>query len=234
MAFEDAAHFPPRATVARMARYTRSDWLIPAGLIALAFIPVVAGIARLVQLAGGAEVTPDNIRFFASPTPVVLHILSVTTYCVLGAFQFSPGIRRNHPRRHRLAGRLLVPTGLVAALSGIWMASAYAIVPADTLLLHVFRVLAGSGMALSLVLGFAAIRGGDVETHQGWMRRAYALGQGAGTQAITQLPIILLFGPLRGIALALAMGAAWLINLAVAEWLIRRRRLAMRLSPVAA
>jgi len=207
-----------------MARYTKSDWLIPAGLIALAFIPVVAGVVRLVALASGAEITPENLRFFASPVPVVLHIIAVTVYCVLGAFQFSPGLRRNHLRWHRFSGRLLVPTGLVAASSGIWMATAYAIVPADTALLHVFRLLAGSGMALSLVLGYAAIRGGDVETHQGWMRRAYALGQGAGTQAITQLPIILLFGPLKGTTLALAMGGAWLINLAVAEWLIWRRR----------
>lgn len=195
---------------------------------------MVAGLARLAALAVGAEITPDNARFVTSPTPVVLHIIAVTVYCVLGAFQFSPGIRRNHPRWHRLAGRVLVPTGLVAAFSGIWMATAYAIVPADTALLHVFRLLAGAGMALSLVLGYAAIRGGDVETHQGWMRRAYALGQGAGTQAITQLPIILLFGPLKGTTLALAMGGAWLINLGVAEWLIYRRRQKVQLVPAAA
>lgn len=217
-----------------MARYTKSDWLIPAGLIALAFIPVVAGVVRLTMLASSPEITPDNLRFVTSPTPVVLHIIAVTIYCVLGAFQFSPGIRRNHIRWHRLSGRLLVPMGLVAAFSGIWMATAYAIVPADTALLHVFRLLAGAGMALSLVLGYAAVRGGDVETHQGWMRRAYALGQGAGTQAITQLPIILLFGPLKGTTLALAMGGAWLINLGVAEWLIYRRRQKMQLVPAAA
>lgn len=217
-----------------MTPYTKSDWLIPAGLIALAFIPVVAGIARLVMLAGGASVTPENARFIAAPIPVVLHIFSVTVYCVVGAFQFSPGIRRNHPHWHRASGRVLVPVGLAAALSGIWMAIAYAIVPADTTLLHTFRLLAGTGMAVSLVLGYAAIRRRDVETHQGWMRRAYALGQGAGTQAITQLPIILLFGPLEGTSLALAMGGAWLLNLAVAEWLIFRRRQKMQLAAVAA
>ncbi len=102
---------------------------------------------------------------------------------------------------------MLVAVGLVAALSGVWMASFYAIVPADHLLLHLFRLLAGGGMAVSLVLGYAAIRQGDVEIHQRWMRRAYAIGQGAGTQAITQMPLILLFGPLRAMPLALAMGA---------------------------
>ncbi len=207
-----------------MAVSSKSDWLIPAGLIALAFIPVVAGTARLVMLAGGAAVTPENARFIAAPIPVVLHIISVTIYCVVGAFQFAPAIRRRHPRWHRIAGRVLVPTGLLAAFSGLWMAMTYAIVPPDNALLHAFRLFAGSGMAVSLVLGFVAIRRRDVERHQGWMRRAYAIGQGAGTQAITQLPVILLFGPLDDMTKALAMGGAWVLNLAVAEWLIRRRR----------
>jgi hypothetical protein len=217
-----------------MAVTTKSDWLIPAGLIALAFIPVVAGVARLAMFASGAPVTPENARFFASPIPVVLHIIAVTIYCVLGAFQFSPGIRRNRPRWHRFAGRVLVPTGLVAALSGIWMAMTYAIVPADNALLHNFRLLAGSGMAVSLVLGYIAIRQWKVEVHQGWMRRAYALGQGAGTQAITQILPVVLFGALDDMTKALAMGAAWVINLAVAEWLIRRRRQKMQLVPATA
>jgi hypothetical protein len=89
---------------------------------------------------------------------------------------------------------VLVSFGLVAALSGIWMAAAYVIVPTDTVLLHIFRVLAGGGMAISLVLGFAAIRERDVETHQAWMRRAYAIGLGAGTQAFTLMVPIVIFG----------------------------------------
>ncbi|HEV7718014.1 MAG TPA: hypothetical protein VGO70_03455 [Arsenicitalea sp.] len=56
----------------------QADWLIPTALIALVFIPVAAGMFRLTTLAGGAPVTPDNVRFFASPIPVVLHIVSVT------------------------------------------------------------------------------------------------------------------------------------------------------------
>ena len=218
-----------------MAVSSKSDWLIPAGLIALAFIPVAAGTARLVMLAGGAAVTPENARFITAPIPAVLHIISVSIYCVVGAFQFAPGMRRRHPRWHRIAGRVLVPTGLLAALSGLWMAMTYAIVPPDNALLHAFRLLAGSGMAVSLIIGFVTIRRRDVERHQGWMRRAYAIGQGAGTQAITQLPLILLFGALDDMTRALMMGAAWVLNLCVAEWLIgRRRRQKMVPVPVAA
>ena len=154
-----------RRVAVPMARYSRSDWLISAGLIGLAFIPVVAGIVRLWMLSRGVPITPENARFVTNPIPVVLHIVSVTIYCIVGAFQFSPTLRRNRPRWHRLAGRVLVPTGLLAAGSGIWMAMVYAIVPADNALLHTFRLLAGSGMAVSLVLGYVAIRQWKVEIH---------------------------------------------------------------------
>lgn len=207
-----------------MAVSTKRDWPIVSGLIALSLIPVAAGMVRLGMLAGHPAVTPDNARFVTMPLPVILHIVGATIYCVLGAFQFAPRLRARFPRWHRMAGRVLVVAGLTAALSGMWMAQFYAIVPADNWLLHIFRLAAGSGMAASLVLGFLAIRRGDVSTHQDWMRRAYALGLGAGTQAVTQLPPLLLFGPPDAMTLALLMGMAWGINLGVAEWLIRRRR----------
>ena len=38
----------------------RSDWLIPAMLIVLSIVPAIFGTARLVELAGGAEITPAN------------------------------------------------------------------------------------------------------------------------------------------------------------------------------
>ena len=201
----------------------QADWLIPTGLIALAFIPVLAGVVRLTALASGGSLTPENARFFDAPIPVMLHILSVTIFSLLGAFQFAPGFRRRRPDWHRAAGRILVVAGVVAALSGLWMAVFYAIVPADSALLHGFRLFFGSAMALSIVLGYRAIRRRDITGHQNWMRRAYAIALGAGTQALTQLPLLLLFGPPKELTLALMMGAAWAANLAIAEWLIRRK-----------
>ncbi len=209
-----------------MAASNRADWLIPSGLIALAFIPVVAGAVRLTLLAGGGPLTPDNARFFAAPIPVVLHIASVTLYSLLGAFQFAPGFRRRRPEWHRAAGRVLVVAGLAAALTGLWMAVFYATVPADSPLLHAFRLFFGSAMAVLIVLGTLAIRRRDVAQHQDWMRRAYAIGLGAGTQALTQLPLLLFFGAPNELTLALMMGAAWVVNIAVAEWLIRMERVA--------
>lgn len=212
----------PFATAIPAATSRTADCLIPIALIALAFIPIVAGSVRLTTLVAGTAITPDNVRLIASPIPVVFHIISVTIYCLLGSFQFSPGFRRRRPNWHRGAGKILVGMGLVAALSGLWMALFYAIIPADSALLHAFRLVFGSAMAASIVMGFVAVRRGRISEHQAWMRRAYAIGQGVGTQALTQIPLVLTFGKLDAQTLALAMGGAWILNLAVAEWLIRK------------
>ena len=193
------------------------------GLLLLIAIPVAAGVFRLTQLAGGAEITPENARFFASPVPVVLHIVSVILYSVLGPFQFVPGLRQRRPGWHRAAGRLLVVSGLVAALTALWMTLFYPH-PDDTGdLLTGIRLVVGSAMFASTVLGFSAIRRRDIAGHRAWMIRGYAIGMGAGTQALTQLPWIVIVGPLDKLSKALLMAAAWAINIAVAEWIIRRR-----------
>ncbi|MCO6000024.1 DUF2306 domain-containing protein [Actinoallomurus rhizosphaericola] len=201
----------------------RGDRLIPAGLLALSAVPVAAGMARVTELAGGAQITPENARFFASPVPVVVHIVSVTLFSVLGAFQFAPGLRRRRLAWHRAAGRVLVPAGVAAALSGLWMTVFYPW-PADTgAVLTGVRLVFGSAMVASMVLGFAAIRRRRVAAHRAWMIRGYAIGLGAGTQVLTQLPWMLMVGPLGKPSKAVLMTAGWLINLAVAEWIIRRR-----------
>lgn len=207
-----------------MASSAKSDWLIPAALIALSFIPIAAGLFRMVQLAGGAQITSDNARFFAAPLPVVLHIISSVIYCALGAFQFAPSLRRRKPNWHRVAGWTLVPCGLIVALSGLWMTQFYPSMNFDGPLVHAMRLLVGSAMALFICLGFAAARRRDIPRHRAWMMRGYALGLGAGTQVLTHLPWFV-FPNIHGeLARTLFMGAGWAINLAVAEWFISLQR----------
>jgi uncharacterized membrane protein len=209
----------------RATSSTRADWLVPAALITLSAVPFLAGAIRLVGLASGAEITPENARFFAVPLPVVIHIISALLFCILGAFQFAPGFRRRRPGWHRVAGRLLVPCGLAAGLSGLWMTQFYPLYPhLQRELLYGFRMLFGSAMVLSIALGLAAILRRDIARHRAWMIRGYAIGQGAGTQALVGLPWLLIFGQPSELNSALMMGACWLVNLAVAEWIIRRNR----------
>ncbi|WP_394253440.1 DUF2306 domain-containing protein [Arthrobacter pityocampae] len=202
---------------------SRPAWLIPGGLILLGLIPVLAGAVRVTELAGGPEITEQNARFVEFPIPVVLHIFGATLYTLLGAFQFVPSLRQGRRTWHRKAGRILFPAGLVAALTGLWMACFSALPPSDGPLLLAFRLLFGTGMALSLLLGVRAVIRGDIRAHGAWMTRAYAIGLGAGTQALILILPELLGSP-PGVTLrALLMGAGWLVNLLVAEIVIRRR-----------
>ena len=102
------------------AQADSATWLI-AALLVLSAIPLAAGAFRLTELAGGAEITPANARFFAAPLPIVLHIVSASVYAIGSAFQFASGFRRRRLGWHRAAGRLLVLYGLLVGLSGLWM-----------------------------------------------------------------------------------------------------------------
>ncbi len=93
----------------------------------------------------------------------------------------------------------------------------------DGQLLYVFRLVFGFGMMLSIILGLAAILRRDSARHQAWMMRGYAIAVGAGTQAFTIMPWVLIAGEPDGIACALLMAAGWFINLEVAEWFIQGR-----------
>ena len=216
----------PKASVPltkRTTPSTKADWLVPSALIALSAVPFLGGAIRLVGLASGAEITPENARFVAAPLPVVIHILTALLFCILGAFQFAPGFRRRRPGWHRRAGRLLVLCGLAAGLSGLWMTQFYPLDPhVQGDLLYGFRILFGSAMVLSIVMGLSAILRRNIARHRAWMIRGYAIGQGAGTQALTALLWLLFFGTPSELTRDLLMGASWVINIAVAESIIRR------------
>lgn len=200
------------------------EWSIPLGLILLSLVPALAGTARLAELASGAAVTPANARFFAVPLPVVVHIVGSIVYALVGAFQFVPHFRLRYPRWHRTAGWLITPFGLVVALSGLWMAHFYPWPEGDGVLLYWLRLAFGTMMALSLLLGILSMRQRKYARHGAWMIRAYAVGLGAGTQVFTHMAWALMTGrPPDEFSRAMLMGAGWVINLVVAEWVIRQR-----------
>ena len=205
---------------------TRRDWLIPVGLILLSIVPAIGGASRVAQLAGGAEITPENARFFAAPIPVLVHIGTALLYSFLGALQFSPGFRRRNRQWHRRAGWILIPAGVVVAMSGLWMTAFYHPWPAmDGVVVYMERLVFGSAMLLSLGFAIDAIRRRNFAKHGDWMTRAYAIGLGAGTQVLTHLPWFILVGGMPSqTPRAVMMGAGWVINVIVAEWIIAGRK----------
>lgn len=199
---------------------TRS-WPVPVALAVLSAIPLSAGALRLVQLSGGPTVMPADHRFSGFPVALVVHIVGAATFALVGALQFVPRLRRRS--WHRRSGRVLAVAGLLVAGSALWLTLFYEAQPGTGGLLYGFRLVFASAMAACLVLGFAAIRRRDIDAHRGWMTRAYALGLGAGTQVFTEGFTEAVFGT-GEVSGDLAKGAAWVINLAVAEWVIRRAR----------
>jgi len=80
-------------------------------------------------------------------------------------------------------------------------------------------------MLASIVLAVLAIRRRDFISHGAWMTRGYAIALGAGTQVFTMLPWVVIFGPIGAadeLPRTVLMTAGWAINLAVAEYVIRR------------
>jgi uncharacterized membrane protein len=194
---------------------------VPFSLVALVLVPAIAGSLRLVELSGGPLLLPASPRMTASPVPVVVHVISAVTYATVGAFQFSSRFRCRRPGWHRMAGQVLVVLGLAVAFSALWMTLFYPRQPGTGELAYFFRLAFGSSMAASITLGFAAIRRRGIAGHRAWMTRAYALALGAGTRVFTEGIGGAVFGA-GELTTDLSLSAGWVINLAVAEYVIRR------------
>ena len=114
-------------------------WLAITGLLLLSALPIIGGVVRLSEVPAVAGSRP-----LASSVAAVAHIVAMTVYCLLGAFQFSPALRGRR-RWHRTAGRVLIPVGFVAALGAAWLAVFFS-GPPDQLPLAMVRLVFASAM----------------------------------------------------------------------------------------
>ena len=212
---------------------SRREWAILAIILVYSFIPAFGGLLRVIELAGGPVIVPENPRAVADPLPVVMHIISSFLFCVLGALQFLPSIRRHFPAVHRMAGRTVAIAGCISASTGLWMTIHFPF--SEELqggVLYWTRIALSLTMAGLIVWAVIAIRSRNVLGHQAAMLRAYAIGQGASTQAILGIGWISVIGsePLGPLRDGM-MVAAWGLNLLIAEILIWRNTVARNISP---
>ncbi len=204
-------------------RLGKSEWVVLVVILVYSFIPVVGGVIRVLELAGGPQIAPENPRALLAPTPIILHILGSSLFCVLGAFQFLPSLRRQRPAAHRAVGRVGAAAGCVSALTGLWMTHSYAFPEVlQGAPLYWVRMLLGTAMIALIIWAVIAIKSRNVFQHSASLMRAYAIGQGASTQTVLGIAWIIVvgseaMGPLRdGL-----MIFAWVLNLLAAEIFIR-------------
>jgi uncharacterized membrane protein len=203
---------------------SRREWAFLALILLYSFIPAVFGLLRIPELLGGPPIIPPNPRAMIDPVPIALHILGSSIFCLAGAVQFLPSLRRHRPALHRVFGRVVAAAGCVSALTGLWMTVTYAFPEAlQGPLLYAARVTLSLAMVAFIAWAIVAVRARRIAAHRAAMLRAYVIGQGASTQTALFLIAMALFDfePL-GSSRDILMVGAWVINLAAAELLIRR------------
>jgi hypothetical protein len=206
-------------------RLGKSELVVLGVILVYSFIPVAGGLVRVLELAGGPQIAPDNPRALLAPTPIILHIFGSGLFCVLGALQFLPSLRRQRLTAHRAIGRVSAAAGCVSALTGLWMTHFYAFPEAlQGLPLYWVRMFLGTAMVALIIWAVIAIKSRNVFQHSASLVRAYAIGQGASTQTVLGIAWIIFvgseaMGPLRdGL-----MIFAWVVNLVAAEIFIRAK-----------
>ena len=227
---------PPTTATRTTTRRSRAGWLAVVltslGIAAFAVTPyLTASLESLSQSDSGGLAEAYAGRPWFVLVAFYAHIVAGGIALVVGPFQFWRGLRTRHPLVHRSMGRVYLTAVGIAALGGLAIAP---ISQAGLTGLFGFGALG----VLWLVTGWRAyrsIRRGDVASHQAWMIRNFALTYAAVTLRLGLFALILVQVPFSGgefdfgTAFANAYVAmaflAWLPNLLIAEWLIRRRGL---------
>lgn len=200
------------------------EWALLVGLVIFSSISTFGGLVRVQELAGGPAIAPENLRALAHPLPIVLHILASFVFCIAGALQFLSSVRRNHPKTHRRVGWCVATSGIVSAATGLWM-TIYFVFPEELQgpLLYWNRVVLSPLMILLIIHAIISIRARKITQHAAAILRAYAIGQGASTQAFFGIAWIIATGvePV-GLLRDWLMIFAWGFNLLIVEALIRK------------
>ncbi len=202
----------------------RAAIFLAVGLLAFALHRYIAGFDRHVHYVRYiaeefASVQLPVIRSY--PLSEHLHRLGGSVLVLAGLLQFSERLRRGRPALHRAFGRVYVALALLAACSGIYMGMAHpfgGISEAIPSVVFGVALIAVTTVALALVLRrrFAA--------HREWMIRSYAIALGPMMVRIVYVPMWMVMGIPEQTTIGLSFWLGWLINIAIAEVWIRRRR----------
>jgi uncharacterized membrane protein len=152
-------------------------------------------------------------------TPFYLHLSFGALALGTGIFQFYKRFRDKHRMFHRFLGRIYFISVLISSLTAfiiIVNATGGWITQTGFSLMAIFWLYTG-------IMAFLKIKGGDVQQHEAWIMRNFALTFGAVTLRVW-LPFFDFIVGLSFIeSYRIAAWMAWVPNLIFIEWYIRNR-----------
>ncbi|MGH2631993.1 MAG: DUF2306 domain-containing protein [Tepidiformaceae bacterium] len=140
--------------------------------------------ARLVQdvprILDGTVPSGDSfpVRYARHWGLAYAHILPAAVYLIGAPLQLSRRFRERHLSVHRRLGRVLVSAGIIAGVFALVFGLAF---PYGGALEASATALFGALFVAELALAVRAVKRGDIESHRGWMIRAFAIGLAVGT-----------------------------------------------------
>jgi uncharacterized membrane protein len=196
--------------------------------------PIYSAAWRAVVVVFSVEIAIVSIlRYFTSiappPPPVVanafahpfliLHVIGGVAALLVGPLQFVTRIRSRSPALHRATGRIYVAGCALAAPTGFVLALGTTAGPVAAVGFALPAILCGA----FTWLGFRAVIQRRFDDHRDWMLRSYGVIAVAITlRLLIPASAFLEFDFLA--AYRVNSWLAWIINLAVVEYAIRRGR----------
>lgn len=178
----------------------------------------VAVALYAIGLLVNPDLRPPFIQnlFAHFPALTPLHFIGGAIAIVSGAFQFVPALRRKHLALHRLLGRFYVVAILCSGCAGLVLA----INSVGGLYVQLGFGLMAIVWLITTLKAYLLIRQRQVQAHQQWMVRSYAVTL-AGVTLRLYLGISVLLGVKFVEAYPILAWLCWVPNLIIAELIVR-------------
>jgi uncharacterized membrane protein len=187
--------------------------------VIMLLIVEIAAVSAL-RYVIGSETPPGPILANAFATPfLVIHVVAAMIALLVGPIQFVRAIRSRWPAFHRATGKVYVAAIAIGSPAGFVLALGTSAGPVAA---TGFASVAVLSIAFTWLGWRAAIRR-QFDEHRAWMLRSWAMTSAAITLRLL-LPASAMLGLGFYTAYPVIAWLSWLINLALFEYLIRRRR----------
>jgi len=166
-------------------------------LTGIAGIPAMFGIVMvaLAVLGFGGEPSFISSIHFSKPGAMFIHGGAGILFFLTMPFQFSPKVRDNNPKRHKLAGRIAVISGCIMAISGVWMHNVLS--PESQGIRYSILIMTSMAICSSFLIALWYVIKGNIQVHQLWMARAVAIVLAAITPLFIDIFILIIFSDLE-------------------------------------